>query len=87
MKREADTTDSTKTENLVFRVTHQEKALLEKCAKKYDISVSRYIRNSMLMEMMLDGEMEAFKILVKLMGSKAVEAFKRKLQGGAVTES
>ena len=80
-------TDDAKTENLVFRVTKQEKDLLERCAKKYECSVSHYVRTSMLMEMVLDGEMEAFKILIKIVGSKAVEVFKRRMQGGAVTES
>jgi hypothetical protein len=37
--------------------------------------------------MALDGEMEAFKILIKIVGSHAVEAFKRRLLGWTVTES
>ena len=50
-----------KTQMMQFRVTDEEKDLIEKCAKKARMTVSEYIRACMLMEMVVDGEMQALK--------------------------
>jgi antitoxin component of RelBE/YafQ-DinJ toxin-antitoxin module len=48
-----------KTQMMQFRVNDEEKALIEKCAKKAGMTVSEYIRACMLMEMVIDGEVAA----------------------------
>ncbi len=63
-----------KTLMMQFRVSEEEKALIEKCAKKDGSTVSQYIRSCMLMEMMMDGETEAVKIIGRALGEKAREA-------------
>ena len=50
-----------KTQMMQFRVTDEEKDLIEKCAKKARMTVSEYIRACMLMEMVVDGKVEALK--------------------------
>jgi hypothetical protein len=60
-----------KTQIMQFRVTEQEKSMIEKCAKKMDMTVAEYIRACMLMEMAIDGEVEAFKIIGQSIGNKA----------------
>ena len=57
-----------KTQMMQFRVNDEEKALIEKCAKKAGMTVSEYIRACMLMEMVIDGEMQALKIMVGPLG-------------------
>jgi len=52
-----------KTQLLQFRVNDEEKALIEKCAKKEGMTVSEYVRASMLMSMVMDGELQALKII------------------------
>ena len=47
-----------KTTMMQFRVAEDEKALIEKCAKKAGMTVSEYIRASLLMEMVIDGELK-----------------------------
>ena len=47
-----------KTQMMQFRVTDEEKDLIEKCAKKARMTVSEYIRACMLMEMVVDGELQ-----------------------------
>ena len=74
--------NAVKTQVMQFRVSDEEKALIEKCAKKAGRSVSDYIRVSMLMEMVIDGEPSAFKILLKSLGAGAMEAIKERLRFG-----
>jgi hypothetical protein len=69
-----------KTQMMQFRVTEEEKALIEKCAKKTDMTVSEYIRSGMLMNMVIDGEPQAMKIVGKAIGLKAYDVLRRKLQ-------
>ena len=68
-----------KTLMMQFRVTEEEKALIAKCAEKADLTVSQYIRSCMLMEMMMDGELEAVKIIGRALGEKAREALRKHL--------
>jgi uncharacterized protein (DUF1778 family) len=69
-----------KTTMMQFRVTEEEKALIEKCAKKAGMTVSEYIRASLLMEMVIDGEVQAVKIIGRTIGMKAMDALSRRLK-------
>lgn len=69
-----------RSELMQFKVTPQERALIEKCAKKQDASVSEYVRGCLLMEMVLDGEMQAIKIVASTIGRKAVKALQKRAQ-------
>ena len=69
-----------KTQMMQFRVTDEEKDLIEKCAKKARMTVSEYIRACMLMEMVVDGEMQALRIVGRTIGMKAMDALSRRLK-------
>jgi hypothetical protein len=69
-----------KSELMQFKVTPQERVLIEKCAKKQDMSVSEYVRACLLMEMVLDGELQAIKIVATTIGRKAVKALQKRAQ-------
>jgi hypothetical protein len=69
-----------KTQMMQFRVNDEEKALIEKCAKKSDMTVSEYIRASMLMQMVVDGELQALRIVGRTIGMKAMDALSRRLK-------
>jgi hypothetical protein len=69
-----------KTQMMQFRVTDEEKALIEKCAGKSDMTVSEYIRASMLMQMVVDGELQALRIVGRTIGMKAMDALSRRLK-------
>jgi hypothetical protein len=44
------------------------------------MSVSEYVRACLLMEMVLDGEMQAIKIVASTIGRKAVKALQKRAQ-------
>lgn len=69
-----------KTTMMQLRVNDEEKALIEKCAKKAGMTVSEYIRASLLMEMVIDGEVQALKIIGRTIGMKAMDALSRRLK-------
>ena len=69
-----------KTQLLQFRVNDEEKALIEKCAKKEGMTVSEYVRASMLMSMVMDGELQALKIIGRTIGLKAMDSLNRRLR-------
>jgi len=69
-----------KTQMMQFRVNDEEKALIEKCAKKAGMTVSEYIRACMLMEMVIDGELQALRIIGRTIGMKAMDALSRRLK-------
>lgn len=69
-----------------FRVNDEEKALIEKCAKKEGMTVSEYIRASMLMSMVMDGEVHALKIICRTMGMKAMDALSRRLKSATAVD-
>ena len=75
-----------KTQMMQFRVNDEEKALIENCAKKAGMTVSEYIRACMLMEMVVDGEVQALKIIGRAIGMKAMDALSRRLKGSAAFE-
>lgn len=67
-----------RTELMQFKVSPEERALIEKCAKKEKMTVSEYVRASLLMEMVLSGELQALKIVAATIGQKAVKALHRR---------
>lgn len=69
-----------KTQMMQFRVTDEEKELIEKCAKNASMTATEYIRASMLMQMVIDGEMKALKIIGRTLGMKAMDALSRRLK-------
>lgn len=75
-----------KTTMMQFRVAEDEKALIEKCAKKQGMTVSEYIRASLLMEMVIDGEVQALKIIGRTIGMKAMDALSRRLKTSPVVD-
>jgi len=75
-----------KTTMMQFRVNDEEKGLIEKCAKKEGMTVSEYIRASMLMSMVMDGEVQALKIIGRTIGMKAMDALSRRLKANATAE-
>ena len=44
-------TDDAKTETLQFKVTDQERKLIERCAQDEGTTVSKYVRGAVLMSM------------------------------------
>ena len=72
--------DETRSENMLFRVTKAEKELITKWAKKSAMTPSEYIRATILMGMVMDGEPEAIKIVMKAVGTAAVATIKNKLR-------
>lgn len=75
-----------KTTMMQFRVNDEEKALIEKCAKKEGMTVSEYIRASMLMSMVMDGEVKALKIIGRTIGMKAMDALSRRLKATPIAD-
>jgi hypothetical protein len=75
-----------KTTMMQFRVNDEEKALIEKCAKKEGMTVSEYIRASMLMSMVMDGEVQALKIIGRTIGMKAMDALSRRLKSASTLD-
>lgn len=73
-----------RTELMQFKVTPEERTLIEACAKKQGASVSEYVRSCVIMEMVLDGEVKAMKIVVDSIGRKAVQALRKRADRLAV---
>lgn len=79
-------------ELMQFKVTPQEKKLIEKTAEKQGCTVSEYVRSAILMDMILEGEVGAMKIVVDTIGRKAVQALRKRADqlahlGSEATES
>lgn len=70
----------TKSELMQFKVFPEERTLIEHCARKQKMTVSEYIRASLLMEMVLDGEVGAMKIVAGTIGRKAVKALQKRAE-------
>ncbi len=69
-----------------FRVTEEEKDLIDKCAKRAGMTVAEYVRVCLLMEMVVDGELQALKIIGQTIGLKAMDALRRRLKTGPAEE-
>jgi len=72
-------TEETKTQTLQFKVTEQERSLIEKCAAEEGTTVSKYVRGAVLMSMVMDGRAEAIKIVAREVGEKAFGVVRQKL--------
>lgn len=72
-------TDDAKTETLQFKVTDQERRLIEKCAQEEGTTVSKYVRGAVLMSLVMDGRAEAIKIVAREVGEKAFATVRQKL--------
>lgn len=71
--------DAQRTEVMQFRVTPKEKDLIEKYAKKGGMTVSQYVRGTLIMEMAtLEADVEAMKIVFKTIGKAAKDALKQR---------
>lgn len=66
MKKE---TDSGRTENIMVRVTPREKELIAECAKKEGCGVSEFVRSAAIIDMALNGNVEAMKIIFSTVGA------------------
>ncbi|MFZ1818517.1 MAG: hypothetical protein WAU44_11340 [Nitrospira sp.] len=71
--------DDTKSETLQFKVTEQERKLIERCAEEEATTVSKYVRGAVLMSMVMDGKAEAIKIVAREVGEKAFGVVRQKL--------
>lgn len=71
--------DEVKTETLQFKVTEQERMLIERCVKEEGTTVSKYVRGAVLMSMVMDGKADAIKIVAREVGEKAFGVVRQKL--------
>ncbi len=79
--------DAQKTEVIQFRATPKERALLEKHAKKDGLTVSEYVRATLIMEMAtLGGDVEAMKIVFSVIGKAASDSIKKKFSRSLAEE-
>lgn len=67
-----------RTELMQFKVTAEEKKIIEKRAKKEGTTTSNYIRGCVLMEMVLDGDFEAMKVVGAEVGRKVWQGIRRR---------
>jgi hypothetical protein len=71
---------TSRTELMQFKVTSEERKLIEKAAKKQECTVSEYVRGAVIMDMILEGEVGAMKIVVDSIGRKAVQALRKRVE-------
>lgn len=67
-----------RTELMQFKVTPEERKLIEKSADKQALSVSEYVRAAVLMDMILEGNVGTMKIAVDTIGRKAVQLLRKR---------
>ena len=67
-----------RTELMQFKVTPDERKLIEQSAKKQGLSVSEYVRAAVIMDMILEGNVGAMKIAVDTIGRKAVQVLRKR---------
>ena len=67
-----------RTELMQFKVTPEERKLIEKVARKQGCSVSEYVRSAVIMDMVLEGEVDAMKVVVESIGRKAVQVLRKR---------
>jgi len=61
-----------RTELMQFKVTPYGKKVIEDFVRKRGDTVSEYVRSAVIMDMVLEGEVKAMKIVVDTIGRKAV---------------
>jgi hypothetical protein len=59
------------------RFTRHEEQLIEKEAEKQDMTVAEYVRTAVIMAMVLDGNLEAMKLVAGRAAEMIVERFRR----------
>lgn len=69
-----------RTELMQFKVTPEERKLIERCAQKQGLSVSEYVRAAVIMDMILEGNVGAMKIAVDTIGRKAVQLLNKRAE-------
>lgn len=67
-----------RTELMQFKVTPEERKLIAKVAEKQGMTVSEYVRAAVIMDMVLEGEVGAMKVVVDSIGRKAVQALRKR---------
>nr|WP_281720661.1 hypothetical protein [Nitrosomonas nitrosa] len=67
-----------RTELMQFKVTPNERELIDKVAKKQGMTVSEYVRAAVIMDMVLEGEVGAMKVVVDSIGRKAVQVLRKR---------
>lgn len=68
-------------ESITFRVSAEEKRLIEKLSSAQDTTVSKYILSCIFMDMFTSGDIEAMKYATSMLGVGAREAFRTLLHG------
>ena len=61
-----------------FKVTPYEKKVIEDFVRKRRDTVSEYVRSAVIMDMVLEGEVKAMKIVVDTIGRKAVQLLRKR---------
>ena len=59
-----------RTELMQFKVTPYEKKVIEDFVRKRRDTVSEYVRSAVIMDMVLEGEVKAMKIVVDTIGAR-----------------
>ena len=67
-----------RTELMQFKVTPHEKKVIEDFVRKRRDTVSEYVRSAVIMDMVLEGEVKAMKIVVDTIGRKAVQLLRKR---------
>jgi hypothetical protein len=67
-----------RTELMQFKVTSYEKKVIEDFVRKRGDTVSEYVRSAVIMDMVLEGEVKAMKIVVDTIGRKAVQLLNKR---------
>ena len=67
-----------RTELMQFKVTPYEKKVIEDFVRKRRDTVSEYVRSAVIMDMVLEGEVKAMKIVVDTIGRKAVQLLNKR---------
>lgn len=79
--------DTQRTEVMQFRVTPKERALIEKYANKDGVTVSQYVRGTLVMDMaIVQGDVQAMKIVFATIGKAASDSIKKKFSRSLAEE-
>lgn len=64
---------------LSFKATPKEKDIIERIAKDEGVTLSQYVRGSVMSDLLLSGDLEAMKYSISLLGSNIKEAIREKI--------
>lgn len=68
-----------RTEVLSFKATPKEKEIIERLAKGAGVTVSQYVRGSVIVDMLMSGDLEAMKHSLSLYGNGLRDAVRSKV--------